>query len=110
MGHRLYFFTHSYRTLYSRVLRMHLSLQPLKCEEIKRPLHFHGSSMQPTDSDTSASQWSLCCVRFPTDSAVCLWARGAGGIPGETHSWEVIEFEGRREEERIVQAQWTYRK
>lgn len=34
--------------------------------------------MQPTDSDTSASQWSLCCVRFPTDSAVCLWARGAG--------------------------------
>lgn len=52
---------------------------------------------QPTDSDMSASQQSLCCVRFPTDSAVCLWARGAGGIPGETHSWEVIEFEGNRQ-------------
>lgn len=69
--------------------------------------------MQPTDSDTSASQWSLCCVRFPTDSAVCLWARGAEGIPGETNSWEVIEFEGKRqhwEKERIVQAQWISRK
>lgn len=67
------------------------------------------AEMQPTDSDTSAAQWSLCCVRFPTDSAVCLWARGAGGIPGEIHSWEVIEFEGKRqhrEEERIVRAQW----
>lgn len=58
------------------------------------------AEMQPTDSDTSASQWSLCCVRFPTDSAVCLWARGAGGIPGETHSWEVIEFEGKRQHTR----------
>lgn len=53
--------------------------------------------MQPTDSDTSASQRSLCCVRFPTDSAVCLWASGScQGFPGGTHSWKVIEFEGEK--------------
>ena len=44
------------------------------------------AEMQPTDSDTFASQWSLCCVRFPTDSAVCLWARGAAGESLEKHT------------------------
>lgn len=39
--------------------------------------------------------------------------QGSWGIPGETHSWEVIEFEGKRqhrEKDRIAQTQWISRK
>lgn len=81
-------------------------IRPINCRDARVALPPHplfvftvprSVRMQPTDSDTSASQRSLCCVRFPTDSAVCLWAWGScQGIPGGTRSWKVIEFEGEK--------------
>lgn len=65
--------------------------------------------MQPTDS------WHLCFTAefmlCQVPHRLCSLSLGQGscqGIPGETHSWEVIEFEGKRQhrkEERIVQPQ-----
>lgn len=69
--------------------------------------------------DASHRLWHLC---FTVEFMLCqvpnrLWSlsvgQGSWGIPGETHSWEVIEFEGKRqhrEKERIVQTQWISRK
>lgn len=53
------------------------------------------SSMRPPDCDTSASQQSLCCVKFPTDSAVCLGPEESGESPEKHTAGRFIETEGK---------------
>ena len=114
-------------------------LHPVKCGEIKGISNFHGSSF---GGAAAHRLWHLrftvefmSCQVPPTDSRSLSVGRGGvrgaegwggvgggadGEIPGETHSWEVIEFEGEKIEKHGVGGgggggvaqgeQWIWRK